>query len=210
MSFFEPPPPPPEPPVRYEPPEWAGPGENVLPGVFQLEVVLVRTESLAIQVHSGRAYPTGFEFTFALRRREARTGRHDDPIVRWHESTAVIADEVLRFGVELADGRKATVFDRFRHRGDDDPPPDVVLAQRGGGGGSHLWEVKFWSWPLPPPGPFAFVVEWPSEGIPLTRTEIDTEPIRDAAARAEELWPRDGAAGGGWSSSTSTFHRRSS
>lgn len=199
MGFFEPPPPPPEP-EQSQTPEWFGPPDGVLPAAFALEQPLVRAENLAMQLHGGRAYENGFEFTFALLRREGTFDRRrHDPIMRWHEAigAAELPADLLRFGVEFADGRKATVFDRFRFRVDDGPPPEIVLMQRGGGGAGNAWELRFWVWPLPPPGPVAFVVEWPSEHVALTRVEIDSEPVRDAATRAERLWPENGGSGSG-------------
>jgi hypothetical protein len=44
-------------------------------------------------------------------------------------------------------------------------------------------------WPLPPIGPLFFVCEWPAAGIPLTRVEVDSERLRDAAGRSRELFP---------------------
>jgi hypothetical protein len=195
VGFFEPPPPPPEPPESHELPEWFGAPDNVLPASFPLELLIVRTETVAIQVGTGRAYANGIEFTLTMRRRESGSvhGR-DHPMMGWHQAidSGEIPDEVLRFGIEFGDGRKATVFDRFRMP--DEPQPDIVLRPGGGGGGNKSYELRFWVWPLPPEGLLAFVVEWPSEGIPLTRAEVDTEPIREASARAVELWP-DGTAG---------------
>jgi hypothetical protein len=57
-----------------------------------------------------------------------------------------------------------------------------------GGGGGGRWEHRNWLWPIPPPGPVAFVCEWPALQIPLTRTTLDAEVIRDAARRAVVLW----------------------
>lgn len=57
-------------------------------------------------------------------------------------------------------------------------------------GGEDLgWQGDFWLWPLPPPGPLAFVVEWPSENIELTRHKVDVALLLDAAAQSEVLWP---------------------
>ncbi|HVU76667.1 MAG TPA: hypothetical protein VHC67_03730 [Gaiellaceae bacterium] len=89
------------------------------------------------------------------------------------------------------------MFDRVRHRPPDEAP-ELSLVQRGGGGGTRRWDVRFWVWPLPPEGPFTFVVEWPSQGVELTRHEIDAAPILEAAGRAYELWPGDPPPGGGW------------
>src|SRR5256885_6760927 len=52
--------------------------------------------------------------------------------------------------------------------------------------------LRYWVWPLPPPGPVAFVCEWPAFGIPESRAELHARLILDAAARAVELWPEDG------------------
>lgn len=151
MSFFEPPPPPPKPDgPRFEMPEWMSAPENVLPGGFPLEVVLAHTDDVAVFVHTGSAYPKGFEFTLGVRAREQIDRRRNDPVMAWHEGS--LDDDVIRFGILLADGRKATVFDRRPIPGTDQPPPEAVLSHRGGGGGGTSWEHGFWTWPLPPPG----------------------------------------------------------
>jgi hypothetical protein len=196
VSFFEPPPPPPEP-EQPQNPEWLGPGENVLPAPFPLWLVLARTDNVALAVHDGLAYPNGFAFTLSLRRRRPREGPGDDPIHLWHTARGELPPEALRLGIQLADGRKATVFDHRRWFAATEPPDRPVLVQRGGSGGMHSWELGFWVWPLPPPGALAFVVEWPSEGIPLTSVDVDAGEIREAAARAEELWPNGPSPDGG-------------
>jgi hypothetical protein len=82
--------------------------------------------------------------------------------------------------------------------------------QRGGGGGDRRFDMRFWLWPLPPPGPLAFVVEWPAEGVELTRRAIDVAELLEAATRAEELWPGGSPSGGGGWSQLSSFSRRTS
>jgi hypothetical protein len=201
MSFFEPPPPPPEPPRDAPPaPEWFGPPENMLPASFPLDLVLVRTGELALVVHSGRSYENGFEFTLGLHMRKPREGHADHPLMGWHAARhGGFDDKTLRFGIAFADGRKATIFDPHPWWGDPErsETPEIVLMQRGGGGGGARWEFGFWAWPLPPEGPIEFVAEWPSEAIGLTRVELDSGVVRDAAARAVILWdaePGHGAA----------------
>jgi hypothetical protein len=113
-------------------------------------------------------------------------------MMNWHAGPgAKFDDDVLRFGITYGDGRKATVFDP--HPWWVDPAgratPDIVLMQRGGGGGGSSWDFRFWAWPRPPEGPLEFVVEWPSEGIELTRAAVDSAVVRDASARAVTLWP---------------------
>jgi hypothetical protein len=200
VGYFKPPPPSP-PTEPRETPSWIGPPHNVLPASFALEEVLAHTDELVIQVHTGRAFREGFAFVFQLIHRQARSGRLQDPFMRRHGEPLgpELPDDLLRFGLEHSDGRKATNLGRPGFPGEEEP--DAVLRQGGGGGNSYGWEFSYWAWPTPPPGPLAFVVEWPSEGVPLTRTEIDAERIRDAATRARELWPRDPSDRGGGSSS---------
>ena len=99
-----------------------------------------------------------------------------------------LPDALLRFGVQFADGRKATNLDRPSY--DPEHEPDrPVLSEHGGGGGGSAWDMEYWVWPLPPAGPFAFVCEWPGRGIAESRTEIDAAAILEAAGRAVTLWP---------------------
>lgn len=174
----------------------------MLAAPFPLALTLARTGDVAISVHAGLAYPNGFTFRMKLVRRQPFEGREGDPFHHWHRRarSGEIAPEALRFGVRFADGSKATVFDGHRWFARTETPAGPVLIQRGGHGGMRSWDFGFWVWPLPPEGPLAFVVEWPSEGIELREVELDAAPIRAAAERAEILWPDDsGPSGsGGW------------
>jgi hypothetical protein len=183
VSYFQPPPAPPPPPEPHETPGWIGPPHNVLPGSFVLDEVLVQTDGVVVQVHTGRAYPQGFSFVFALILRDPQRDRRDPLFGARHGS-----GDSIRFGIQLSDGRKATNLEQPGFPGQEHP--DVVLRQGGGGGNGYAWESNYWAWPTPPPGVFTFVVEWPSQGIPVTRTEIDAERIREASTQAKELWPR--------------------
>src|SRR6266542_2635382 len=167
MSFFDrlPPAPPPEP----EPPRpaWMKP-EAALAGVVAKELLLARTDHAAIAITGLLAYRTGFEFILsAVLRREDRRGRMFDPgLLHWpgrHDEP--LPAEFLRLGVQFPDG---------------------------GGGGGRRYDMRYWVWPLPPPGPVAFVCQWPAHDIPESRVEIDARLILDAAARAIGLWPEDG------------------
>jgi hypothetical protein len=110
VSFFEAPPPPPEPPHPPRP-EWYGPPENELPASFPLELPLIRTETIAVRLHLGRASSNGFEFVLAIRRKGEGDIRNQ-PIAHWHDAVGVaeLPNDMLRFAVEFADGRKVTVF----------------------------------------------------------------------------------------------------
>ncbi len=99
-----------------------------------------------------------------------------------------LPDELFRFGIEFSDGRKATTLDWERLRPPGEPPRGPVLTMLGGGGDDRRWDQRYWVWPLPPPGPLAFVCEWPALGIALSRVDVDAELVLEAAARAEPLW----------------------
>ena len=196
MGFFEPPPPPPEPPEPSPQPAWIGPPDNVLGVAVPLELLVARSEDAVVVVRNVVAYPTGVNFVLDVRRRSANM--MDDPLGIHAGFRGVPADRdtALRFGVGLSDGSKATADGRPPWpEGDDVRAP--VLMSRGGGGGGTRWEMGYWLWPLPPDGPLAFVAEWPAEGIPETRTEMEAGLLREAAGRSETLWEENAGPSGG-------------
>jgi hypothetical protein len=186
-DFFEPPPVPDEPePRRYRRPPWFGAPEGTLPGVAALERVLARTDRVAVCVARFAAYPTGFELEVVTM---AAADEDLDPML-FHSPRRVgpgdLPPELLRLGIQFADGTKATNTAGFP--GDQGPPAGPVMLGGGGGGGGGNWRQSQWVWPLPPPGPLVLVCEWPAMEIPLTRTELDAQPILDAAARAQVIF----------------------
>jgi hypothetical protein len=187
-SFFDAPPPP-EPPQQPPQPEWIGPPTNVLGAAVSLELLLARTDDAAVTLGHVLAYPNGFELRVRIRLRTP-PDRHDPAL--FHPRAG--GPEAFHFGVQFSDGRKATnqTFPAF-----DKPHEPPVLTMRGGGGGGQSWDWGFWVWGLPTPGPLTFVCEWPSQGLAETRSGVDAQPILDAAARAEELWPEGEPAAGG-------------
>jgi len=211
-EFFEPPPPAPPEPEPPPTPPWFSAPRGMLPGVIPAELLLARTDEVAVCVTRLAAYTTGFEFEI---RTLAAPGRRDldlDPMLfgphrhrlRRPGSAEAMPDQMLRFGVQFADGRKATNTGGFHHG--EDPPPGPVMHEGGGGGGGGDWRQSEWVWPLPPPGPVAFVCEWPAARIPLSRAEIDAQIILDAAARARPIFPDDrGPRGQSSSRSTTAF-----
>lgn len=168
---------------------------GTLPGVVALDLVLARSDRVAICVTRLAAYPTGFEFDLVVISRSEVEGDELDPLLfgphrHRRRGTTSQDDEVLRLGVQFADGDKATNTGGFHPRGDG-PPVGPVLHSGGGGGGGGTWHQNEWVWPLPPPGPLAFVCEWPAGGIALTRHEIDADLIHEAAGRAQVIFPED-------------------
>jgi hypothetical protein len=159
-----------------------------------LQLVLARTDQVAVCVTRLGAYLTGFELELVT----MACGESDslDPFLfgarslrRGRQTADGMPPEKLRFGVEFADGTKATNTSQPLGPQGNDPPPGPVFSPRGasGGGGGNCRQ-SIWVWPLPPAGKLAFVCEWPAAGIPLTRHEIDAQLILDAASRAQQLF----------------------
>jgi hypothetical protein len=200
VSFFDAlPVPEPEPEhVEHRPPPWSGAPDNVLPVGVALNAVLVRTDEVAITITDARAYPTGIAFGVSMVRRVAPRPPGDHPFLIHGPGEGGDA----RFGVGFSDGRRAVFDQRWADPAGD--PPAIRIGSSGGGGGGRRWHVRMWLWPLPPEGPLTFALTWPDQGIGETTVEVDSAPLRQAAARAVELWPderplapRDG--GGRWS-----------
>ncbi len=192
-DFFEPPPPPPRrEPVR-SPRPWIGAPRGTLPGVVALELVLAENDRFAVCISHLAVYPTGFAFeAFAFAAPVQDERELPDPLMLGPArdrplGSRGLPDQLLRFGVQFSDGRKATNTGDFLSEPDETPDAPVMRFSRGGGGGG-LWHLSGWVWPLPPPGPTAFVCQWPAAGIPLTRREIDDQLIPDAAGRAQMIY----------------------
>jgi hypothetical protein len=179
----------------------------VLPGVVGMEMVLARNARAVVFVGGLTVYPEGFEFEVRVL---AADGEWLDPSLngvyqRRGGPQENNYEDMLRFGVEFSDGRRASnVGGRARREGEPESP---VLQGRGGSGSTSSWDQRFWLWPLPPTGRLGFVCEWPAAGIELTRVDIDAQPLIDAAARAQHVFPdqppRDNEVS--WTSSTFTF-----
>ena len=196
MSFFEPPA---RLPAAYRavatsPPAWIGPPDNVLPGIAPVQLLVARTDETVVAVGGVQGYPAGFSFTLSLRLRNLSVReewRSPYPFDGVDLEGDPHADDVLRFGLQFADGRKATTLDRPPGDPEGREPERPVLRPHGGGGGGAAWDMEYWMWPLPPPGPLAFVCEWPGRGIAESRAEIDAAWILEAADRAVTLWPAE-------------------
>jgi hypothetical protein len=210
MDFFEPPAPPepPEPPEFETRPWWHAP-RNELGAATGMRLVLARTGDVVVALLDVVAYTTGVDLKLVVAHRVPRG--ESDPLeppfghfMRRTRAGGELPPELLRFGVQFADGRKATSRGSTPFGlGGEGEPEGPLLSPGGGGGGDDRWESDFWLWPLPPPGPLAFVAEWPAEGIELTRHEVDAAPILEASRRSEVLWPEQPPGGGAWTSFTS-------
>jgi hypothetical protein len=211
VGFFDPPRPPPERPEPEwrPPPSWLESPRNELGAPVPLRLVLARTDRVAVALVGATAYSTGVTFNLATRWRRGGAiddadAFYDDPFefpfghpTRRRHQRGELPPEILRFGIQFSDERKATTVGwTFPWAGDDEgeeEPSVPVLLQGEGGGSEGEWESEFWLWPLPPPGPVAFVVEWPAREIGLTKHEVDASVFIEASTRSEVLWPEEDA-----------------
>jgi hypothetical protein len=199
-KFFAPPPSPwPEQAGSFDSPPWTGRPQGPPPGAVVNELLLGRSQQATIFVDYVDAYPEGFELKI---RASTSVAYHElafegdesgpDPFGRhWPivgQPRDVLPPELLRIGVQYADGRTATNIG-----GHDRPVGGPVIdALRGGGhsgAGESRFDQAYWiSPPLPPPGPVAVVCEWPAVEIAVARREIDGQLILDAVERARAMF----------------------
>ncbi|NEK93929.1 hypothetical protein GCU67_07030 [Modestobacter muralis] len=164
--------------------------ENEAPVAVPVSAVLARTDTAAVMLSGVQVHTTGVSFTLGLRCRPEALDRFEDRSIGgllWRHGRR---GEQLLFGVELADGRRAS-----NASGEGDPfgqlggPEGLVLNSGGGGGGQLAADQTWWMSPLPPAGPLRLVVRCDLLGIPDTVTELDGAAIRAAADRVVTLWP---------------------
>jgi hypothetical protein len=153
-----------------------------------VRLLLAKTEKLAIALIDVVAYTTGFTLRLAIRlHHDADVFDPHELMRQLHGRSGGTGEEGLRFGVEFADGRKATSLD-LRRRPSDEPPEISLRSQGGGGGGGRGWQTGFWVHPLPPPGAITVALAWPARGIAEQTYSVDAAPIIEAAANSTVLW----------------------
>jgi len=187
-SFFDVPQAEAESPWQGHRPDWTSPPEDVLPAVIAVDRVLARSDRAVVALSAVRAFPTGVAFGLAVWVR----GYDDDDwagMPRGVFPGRRVTEYTFRFGVELADGRRASNLVR-PHCDDAQDPDGPVLIFSGGASGGPEGQVQFdlWLWPLPPPGRLRVVCEWPAYDIAETSVELDATELVDAAARARPVW----------------------
>jgi len=195
------------------------PGRDVMPTVVAVNRMLVRRPGLAVFVGGLEVYPYGFDFGVTVLRRRAEDEvfdvHRDNPFAairgprpRVGRDRARDEARLLRFAVEYADGRRAeatppssagsragsdsgsTAGSGSEPRTDSSTPPGPpVMTPHWTRGAQGVWEQRCWVWGLPEEGVVTLVYAWPGEGVPESRFEIDGDVLREAASRAEVLWP---------------------
>lgn len=162
------------------PADWFLPAQ--LPQVTELGV----GPEVRIMLTGWQVWPGSVTLRLGVFLRTIRQGGQTHP-VRFGAGRAGAG--ALRFGVLLADGRRVTTLDGHPWPAPTEGPPRPTLQLRGGGGGGFHYQVELHLSQLPPEGPMQLVAEWPDQGVPETRTEIDATVLRAAAAEAVEIWP---------------------
>lgn len=197
-------------PARPALPPWVGPGDE-LGTALPTRIFLVRTSEMAIMVSDVVAFSNGFELQVGIRTRTQDLEDLGSLLHRPFRPGEPVPEDIFRFGIELSDGRRATstsmgggpqsqaYFRAIQEGREPEIPAGPLMMQRGGGGGARGWNMRYWVWPLPPPGPVKVACEWQHHAIPLTFAKIDGGLIREAGAASEILWPEVGPAHGGWS-----------
>jgi hypothetical protein len=116
MGFFDPVPRPDEhqPASGSDSPAWHGPPANVLPGVAPVELVLAASDRFALGLRGMWVYPSGISFALSVRTNlhtiSHRQSLQELRAIRFLHGARWDRDDraMLRFGVQFADGRKAT------------------------------------------------------------------------------------------------------
>lgn len=205
MDFFPDPPDAPAEPQEQPQPVWLNPPEDVLPAVVPVELVLGQSPTTVVMLSGLRAFPTGLHMSLGIRihgavqRRDLSAEVFDGPY--GHDMAPDWQAGRLKWGFELADGRRVTNVDPWpqqpnqdhsRPHGPDDgkwEPDRPVLSGGGGSSGGRSADRVYWLWPLPPPGRLRVVCQWPDQDIAITVQDLDSSLVQEAAARARPLWP---------------------
>jgi hypothetical protein len=182
---------------------WNGPTWDVRPTVVAVSAELGRSESTVVLLEGARVFPTGVALRFTVvlapttrRERNRVIGQLDITHGRGGLALALPVGG-LRWGFELADGRRVTSLDGSGwddlpdgvdpDRWEPDRPVMTPLARAAVYGGT--WSREVWLWPIPPAGTMTAVCAWPDRGIEETRTVLDATELHAAAASARSLWP---------------------
>lgn len=159
-----------------------------LPTPVGMRLMLARTEQVAVAVIGLWAFTVGFEFVVGVGMRDEIPGQSVASFLAEVDDEPLDDDEFCRLGIQFSTGEKAANTELRAAREGKSGMRGPIMRVRAGGGGLVSREWRYWVSPLPPPGPLAFVIEWPYFGISESRTETDAQPILDAASKSIVLW----------------------
>ncbi|GII01360.1 hypothetical protein [Planobispora takensis] len=181
---------------------WQGPSGDILGHCVPIQQFVARSDRAVLVLQHVLAFPEGCSLCLRL---VMRRGPLDE--AAWQGLCASLdggysaapglaaTDTGLKFGVRLPDGSRATTaenaFRGWAHPTDRPQPPMLVEAEGGAAydDRSYRGDRQLWLWPLPPPGPFEFVVEWQDLGIGTTAVTLDGSAVVRAAEQAVPYWP---------------------
>ncbi len=190
--------PPPDPaPRRRGARPWGQP-ETEFPAVVQVGTLRFDTTGpSAVAVTGVRAYRNGFEFFVTRLLRPDSPGFAGGPPGALHRRNPLGVWQDFMIGVEFSDGRSMLASGELPPTGPlslpgdgdgdgDGEPAGPVLHFNGGSGGGHRTEVRWLTWPLPPPGRLDFICRL---GADETQVSMDAQLILDASQRIAKAWP---------------------
>jgi hypothetical protein len=160
--------------------------ENEVPTALPLNRLLGRTPDVAVALVGLQAYTTGVAFQLVARLRGPADfdGANRLGDIFWDHRSG---GPRFLFGVQFADGRRASNLSRGRVGG------DLVFHPGAGSGGMASVDQDWWLSPLPPEGPVLVVARCPEIGVEETVLELDGTAIRRAGEAATVLWPYEPA-----------------
>jgi len=157
------------------------PPENEIPAALPQNLLLARTDEVAVALLGLQVHSTGVTFELTVRVRpsaRAELGHRLQELV-WDRGRGTAR---FLLGVELADGRRGSSVPGRSSE-------DVFFHSRGGSDGDSSISQRWWLSPLPPEGPVRVVVRCPELRLAETAVELDGTAIRQAAEQVVELWP---------------------
>lgn len=150
-------------PERPPQPGWLHAPNDATGGVVPIQLVLARTDKIAVVLSRLVAFDSGFMLELAILARD-ETGAAGLMAGIHGPANPEETEQSFRFGLLMPDGSKLTVnrsrptsmlsADQLREFADAPAPPTPIIMPSGGGGGDRRWESKYWIAPLPPLAPF--------------------------------------------------------
>jgi hypothetical protein len=187
-------------PADYTAPVWQEPPLGRFCGVIPMQEVIARSANARVVLIELRAFSEGclLDVNAVARRgdltdEEWMGGRGLQLVFHHPQPGEPLPPELLRFGVQFADGRRTTTVRRMPGYGEQQDLEPPVLHTAGGRASTDpdgALDVMhpLWLWPAPPAEPFDLVVEWPAVGIELTRYQLDGRRIAEAAQQSRSYW----------------------